>query len=206
MIYDFIKADEAMEKLKVDPIQFHLLYLLYHKADGLASSAQMERFRDQVLKNESPEIMRGRIDKLEELGLIENLGSFNTDEGVATKKYDVAYLVPTSKFTDLVIIEEAGEELWSKYPAAMGLFSGGSFMSRIGDKDEVTAAYAKKIKKDVKKHQFVLEQLEIFKQLEKQGKITGMGIVKFISSEAWDSIYEISKDNITIRTDHHESI
>jgi hypothetical protein len=205
MIYDFIKADEAMAKLKVDPIQFHFLFLLYHRAEGLSSSSQLERFKDQVLQNEDQSIMRERIDKLENLGLLENIG-ISSGQGKIIKKYNTDYLVPTPKFINAVILEEAGEELWSNYPAAMGLFNGGHFMSRIGDKDDIIMAYARKIKKDVKKHQFVMKQLELFKTMEQDGKITGMGIQKFVASEAWDSIAEIAKDNITIRGDHSTSL
>lgn len=200
MIYNHELADKYMDKLEVDPIQFHLLFLLYHISDNLATSAQLERFKHVVLENEPPDIMRKRIDKLEELGLIENIGYVDTPEG-STKKYEVDSLIPTQKFIDCIILETAGEELWRNYPAAFPLSNGSHFLARIGDKDDIITLYNRKIKKDVQKHQFVLSMLKVFVDLVKNKKLNGVKIETFVQSEMWDIVNEIKGDNITI-SDH----
>ena len=207
MIYDFKMADEAMAKLGVDPIQFHLLYLLYHRAEGLSSTAELERFRDQVLDNEDQDTMRRRIDKLEALDLIENLGNTKDgdDPGLVTRSYNTDYLVVTDKFIDAVIAPNPGEELWSAYPAAFSMSDGGHFLARFGDKDEIAGMYNRKIKKDRAKHKFVMEQLEIFKHMVKNRKINGVKIQNFIMGEMWDVVNEINEMGITI-TDHGHDI
>lgn len=189
MIYDFVKADKMMDRLKVDPIQFHLLYLLYHRKDNTSTTAQLERFKAVVLANEHADGLRKRIDDLEDKGLIDNLNAGNGP------REDVAYsadrLVVTPYFEAALIAVDCGEELWQAYPATMPLSQGDKFISRFGDKDGIINTYERKIRKDLSKHKFVMEQLEKFVTMVNEGRINGMKIQNFVDSEMWDVLAEV---------------
>lgn len=200
MVYDFIAADEMMHKMGVDPIQFHLLFLLYHKKDALSTTAQLERFKHSVMMHEGADAIKKRIDALEQKGLIENLN------GVEANAYNADRLVVTPHFEAILIKENAGDELWNAYPAVMPIGDTGSFVSRFGDKDAITMDYERRIRKDVVKHKMVMEQLEKFKRLVVAGKMNGMKIANFVSSELWDVLVEIKENEVTKLADYARDI
>jgi len=84
---------------------------------------------------------------------------------------------------------EMGEELWTKYPAALPLGGGGMFIARKGpDKYEVINLYLERIQHSPEKHEFVLEQLQVYIKLVLDSKINGHRIHDWISNEMWDII------------------
>jgi hypothetical protein len=197
MIYDYVKADEMMARLAVDPIQFHLLFLLYHKIEGNATTAQIERFKHQVLLLEDKGGMVKRIDDLIERGLIDN---WNT-EGV----YGVDRMNTTPYFDSMLIAADCGQELWDNYPATCPLSDGSRFISRFGDKDAIISKYERKIRKDAAKHKFVMLQLSKFVKMVNSGKINGMKIQNFVDSEMWDVLGSVEEGQNVV-SDHGENL
>jgi hypothetical protein len=205
MIYDFKKADAMMAKLGIDPLQLHLLMLLYHRQDASSSSAQLERFKSEVLAHEGHEGMRSRIDSLEEKNLLMNVGNVRDDHG-GIKAYNADQMIVSDHFISALIAVDCGEELWLAYPATFPLSNGEKFLARTGDKDEIIADYQRRIRKDVGRHKHVLEMLEKFKRMTAAGKINGMKIENFIISELWETLEEIDESQVTTLGDHAEAI
>jgi hypothetical protein len=127
------------------------------------------------------------ISDLEERGFIINM---NTPPNTLPEFYIVNDEIANEIFAG----ESAGEELWKAYPPQFPLSTGGYFVARAGlDKDEMINLYLKKINNSPSKHKFVLEQIQKYKVMVKEGKLLGKKLFDFISEETWDTIAEIER-------------
>lgn len=192
MIYDYVKVDKILGKLEIDPNQFHLLYLLYHRKEGETTNAQIERFKEEVLRFMDQDRFRRQIDYLTDKGLIEDLNPMVNEGNKTFRYYDVDNFLVTPKFSKLVFVatEEAGEQLWNKYPARLPI-NNTYFISRAGDKEKITRTYARKIKNDIAMHEMVISMVKEYKVMIEEGKINAHKIGDFVEGEMWYAIQEI---------------
>lgn len=127
------------------------------------------------------------IQDLVERGMVED---FNSPGDSLPEMYMVKDVILREFYVD----EAEGEELWNNYPATFPLGNGGSFLARAGgDKEDLIALYLKRIKSNPKRHKFVMQQLEKYKELVKSGKINGHKISDWITQELWESIADIQE-------------
>lgn len=130
------------------------------------------------------------IEDLEERGFLENA---NTPPNT----YPELYFVKESISSEIFASDDAGEELWKKYPASFPLSDGGSFIARGGgDKDELIADYLVRINNSPSLHRFVISQIEVYKELVGKRQLNGYKLSDFIKMELWNTIAEIQGTNV----------
>jgi hypothetical protein len=104
--------------------------------------------------------------------------------------------VLTKKSASIFATVDMGEELWNSYPATFPISDRGTnFIARAGaDKNHVISEYLKRIGRSVKKHKFVMEQLEKYTSLIERRLINGYKISDFVKQELWDTISTLDKE------------
>lgn len=163
--------------------QFYFMWLLSKKDFNRPTKYSLAR---QYVKEVGPFPIE-KIRELEEKGFIED---FNSQGQTLPEMYIVKDHILKKFYGD----EEMGEELFAKYPAMFPLSGGGFFLARAGgDKPDLIAVYLKRIRNNPKRHQFVMQQLDKYIALVKQGKVNGHKISDWITNELWDSIGAIEE-------------
>jgi hypothetical protein len=111
------------------------------------------------------------------------------------------------KAKDLFVSYSMAEELWEHYPVTFPLYDKGSvFLSRTGgDKEDLMDEYMRRIDYNAEIHRFVLEQLEIYKDLVRRGKMNGYKISDWIRMELWKEVAAYIRQGTSTR-DVNENI
>lgn len=195
-IYDYVKVDKILGRLQIEPNQFHLLYLLYHRKEGQVTNAQIERFKAEVLRFWDETTLRRRVKDLIIKGLLEDFNPHTVEGGSTYKYYDVDNFLVTSKFMHEVAMatEEHGEEFWQHYPATFPINTT-RFIARAGDKDKIIKNYLRRIKYDEVMHRFVLTMVDSYRELVTNGELNAHKIGDFVDGEMWYVIEEVKKEN-----------
>tara|TARA_S200002703_G_scaffold74918_1_gene64568 strand:+ start:180 stop:767 length:588 start_codon:yes stop_codon:yes gene_type:complete len=95
--------------------------------------------------------------------------------------------------------EIEGEELWNSYPARFSLGDDKFFLGRSGaTKDVVIMEYLAKVGKA--KHRFVMDRLELFKQLVEEGQLPGRKIIDFVREEIWEQLEGFKSEKPKVRS------
>lgn len=182
MIEEFEDAVNFCLEENVTPREFFMLYLLARR-DFHQDGCQMKAFIAKFGKFTPDE-----VEDLSERKLIDNFNSRG--------EHLPELMVVSNKFTNkFTASEDTGEELWRNFPPSFPLSTGGEFIALAGgEKSELLELYRKKIKHSKKKHLFVLEQLEIFKELVRRGEVNGCKISDWIKEEKWDTVARLNKE------------
>jgi len=108
----------------------------------------------------------------------------------------------SEEFQALFAAESEGEQLWNKYPEVFKFFSSGgenSFIARhasiYGTKEALIEAYVRKIKRNKKKHDFIMQMVDKYVHLVEVGKINPMKLGDWIANEVYDSLNQIEDDS-----------
>lgn len=164
--------------------QYFFLYTMarkdFHKSD-----------KDSILRRYIQQVEQFSLDAI--LALIEK--GFVEDMNSPGQSYPELFVL-SKKARRLFADYDMAEELWDAYPVTLPLYGKGSqFLARTGgDKEELCNDYLRRIKHSTAKHQYIMEQLEIYKYLTSKGELNGYKISDWIRMELWDSIGTYVKD------------
>lgn len=159
--------------------QYFIMYLLSRK-DFERKDSYLRRYIHTV-----EDFPLQDVKDLEEKGFIED---FNNPG----ETYPAAFML-TPKANEVFVTDDIAQELWDKYPTTFPLSSGGNFMARVGDRDELMGLYLKKIKNSRKQHDRVMLLLDCYIELVDQGKINGTKLSNFITHHIWEVVEDIKQ-------------
>lgn len=164
--------------------QYFFLYTLarkdFHKSD-----------KNSILRRYIKEVGKFSIDAI--FTLVEK--GFVDDMNSPGEAYPELFML-SAKARQLFADYDMAEDLWNAYPVTFPLYDKGTrFLARSGgDKEELCNEYLRRIKNSTSKHNFVIEQLEVYKGLVNRGELNGYKISDWIRMELWDSVKDYNKD------------
>lgn len=158
--------------------QYFLMYLLARKDFHLP-------IRSSLLKQYSKSI---QVFDARDLGALERKGFVVDMNQAGTDKFYPEFISLTEKASVFFVSTEIAEQLYLNYPATFPI-GNKVFLARTGDdKERMLEEYLKRIDYNVSKHLYVLEQLEVFKDLVNRGKMNGYKLIDWIRMELWDEV------------------
>lgn len=175
---------EYCKQLRITPNQFNFCYLLFVKDYTALKSFTETTYIDSEGNKKSLAIKKSEVTDLIERGFVTELFS---------DKKNTSFLI-NEKFGKYLFLHEddAGEELWNNYFSHF-VIHGVNQSARTCDKDKLMEMYLKKIRRSKKKHKEIMELLEVFKTMVKEGKMQPMGIEKFVVGENWEVVKNIKE-------------
>lgn len=209
MFYDFRRTNKILNELGISPNQAYFCILLLEQDFNY----KKELFDNYINKNEGIDFID--INKLEELGYIENCSNNNILKTIGIeKKYKYAgntYKVDYKKTTDIAILElfivtpkfkdsiyidaeVAAEELLKVYPSWIFIENKRQSLKIIPDREEFYQYYNTIINGDILKHKFIVEMFSRYRKLIDDNKINGMGIKKALESRFWEEIEKLTEE------------
>ena len=201
MIYDTKRFSSIMRELELTPNQIWFCILLLEQ-DYFKKKEMFKYYSDKHGGFRWLEIK-----DLEDKNYIVNFSGTEVPKTVGLKatvkgeiKYDTVtdvvileMLMVTPYFKDKIYIdaELAADELLRVYPSFMMIDGKRVPLKLIGDREKFYQEYGDIINGDILKHKVIIEAATQFKKFADKGKVTGMGLKKFLASRFWEYIGEL---------------